>query len=125
MSKKTPPSSAGELESFVSEAGDRLLVVDLRNPDASVEPEDQESLALGPLPSDTIRPCAVNLVWDRASESMPLPTVSSKDTPIITHCGGGTRGQQAKEFLIANGFTNVLNGGGPWKKDLWAVFGDK
>ena len=95
-----------------------------RNPDASVEPGDQKSLAVAALPSDTVRPQAVNLIYNRESSSMPLPDVE-KDTPIITHCGGGGRGQLAKEFLESNGFTNVLNGGGPKETDCWNEFGDK
>jgi rhodanese-related sulfurtransferase len=55
---------------------------------------------------------------------MPLPNVMDKDTPIITHCGGGGRGQKAKEYLEANGFTNVLNGGGPKETDCWNEFGN-
>ena len=47
-----------------------------------------------------------------------------KDTPIITHCGGGGRGQKAKVFLEAQGFTNVINGGGPQVKPLWEHFGN-
>jgi len=31
----------------------------------------------------------------------------------------GGRGQLAKEFLECNGFTNVLNGGGPKETDCW------
>lgn len=65
-----------------------LCEVDVRNPDASKEPGDQKSLAVAGLPSDNFRPQAVSLVYDRESGSMPLPQVD-KDTPIITHCGGG------------------------------------
>ena len=43
--------------------------------------------------------------------------------PIITHCGGGGRGQKAKDFLEAAGFGNVKNGGGPEDDECWAVFG--
>ena len=49
----------------------------------------------------------------------PLP----KDTPIITHCGGGFRGNLGKEFLIKNGYTNVINGCGPKKPEEWSLFG--
>ena len=34
-----------------------------------------------------------------------------KAAPIITHCGGGGRGQKAKDYLDSQGFTNVVNGG--------------
>ena len=117
-------STPEELKSFVAEAGDSLLVVDVRNPDASVEPGDQKSLAVAELPSDSARPQAQHLIWDRNSDSMPLPDVP-KDTPIITHCGGGGRGQKAKDFLMENGFTKVLNGGGPKETECWAEFGSK
>eukprot|EP00634_Sargassococcus_sp_CCMP2135_P006465 CAMPEP_0198662434 /NCGR_PEP_ID=MMETSP1467-20131203/47411_1 /TAXON_ID=1462469 /ORGANISM="unid. sp., Strain CCMP2135" /LENGTH=160 /DNA_ID=CAMNT_0044398921 /DNA_START=68 /DNA_END=550 /DNA_ORIENTATION=- len=122
--RKEGVAAPEELKEFVAAAGDRILVVDVRNPDAAVEPGDQKSLAVAALPSDSFRLRAVNLVWDRDSDSMPLPDVA-KDTPIITHCGGGGRGQLAKDFLLAQGFDNVLNGGGPKETDCWAEFGDK
>lgn len=120
--RKTGVSSPEELRALVKSAGDKLLVIDARNEDASVEAGDQKSLTVAPLPSEGVRPQAMNLIWDRASNSMPLPDVP-KDTPIITHCGGGGRGQKAKDFLEKNGFTNVLNGGGPKETDCWAEFG--
>jgi rhodanese-related sulfurtransferase len=117
-------ASPEELRALVESAGDRLLVVDARNADSSVEPGDQKSLAVAPLPSEGVRPNAVNLIWDREAKAMSLPEVA-KDTPIITHCGGGGRGQKAKDFLEKNGFTNVLNGAGPKETDCWNEFGDK
>ena len=122
--RKAGVSSPEELKAFVKEAGDKLLVVDVRNPDADVEPGDQKSLAVAALPSETNRPQATHLIWDRNADSMPLPEVP-KDTPIITHCGGGGRGQKAKDFLMKNGFTKVLNGGGPKETDCWAEYGNK
>ena len=115
-----------ELKAFVEQAGDRLLVVDVRNPDATMEPGDQKSLAVAALPSESHRPQALHLIWDRDSDSMPLPSGGvAKDTPIITHCGGGGRGQKAKDYLMKHGFTNVLNGGGPKETECWKEFGDK
>eukprot|EP00980_Cylindrotheca_fusiformis_P029033 scaffold22701_cov123-Cylindrotheca_fusiformis.AAC.12 len=122
-SKKPGVATPEELRDFVKSAGDKLLVIDTRNADSSVEPGDQKSFAVAPLPSAGVRPKAVNLVWDRESNSMPLPEVE-KDTFIITHCGGGGRGQKAKEFLKENGFENVVNGAGPKETDCWAEFGD-
>ena len=124
--RKAGVASPEELQAFVEAAGDSLLVVDVRNPDASVEPGDQKSLAVAPLPSESNRPQARHLIWDRATNSMPLPADDvAKDTPIITHCGGGGRGQKAMDFLMKNGFTKVLNGGGPKETECWKVFGDK
>eukprot|EP00565_Helicotheca_tamesis_P007437 CAMPEP_0185729166 /NCGR_PEP_ID=MMETSP1171-20130828/4504_1 /TAXON_ID=374046 /ORGANISM="Helicotheca tamensis, Strain CCMP826" /LENGTH=126 /DNA_ID=CAMNT_0028397943 /DNA_START=145 /DNA_END=525 /DNA_ORIENTATION=+ len=122
--RKAGVSAPGELRDFVQAAAEKLVVVDVRNPNASVEPGDQKSLAVAPLPSDETRPQAVHLIWDRDSDAMPLPDVD-KDTPIITHCGGGGRGQKAKDYLEKNGFTNVLNGGGPKETECWAEFGEK
>jgi rhodanese-related sulfurtransferase len=124
MARKAGVSSPEELKDFVAKAGERLLVVDVRNPDASVEPGDQKSIVVAALPSESNRPQAVSLIYDRESKSMALPEVDS-DTPIITHCGGGGRGQKAKDFLEANGFTNVLNGGGPKETECWNEFGSK
>ncbi|CAB9511408.1 Rhodanese-like domain [Seminavis robusta] len=123
--RKAGVASPEELKAFVTQAGDKLLVVDVRNPDASIEPGDKKSLDVAPLPSPPdIRPNGVHLIYDRGTKSMLLPDVA-KDTPIITHCGGGGRGQKAKEFLMENGFTNVMNGGGPKETDCWAEFGEK
>jgi rhodanese-related sulfurtransferase len=122
--RKAGVASPEELKEFVAKAGNRLLVVDVRNPDASVEPGDQKSLAVAVVPSEGVRPQAVHLIYDRNTKSMPLPNVD-KDTPIITHCGGGGRGQKAKDYLLAAGFTHVLNGGGPKESDCWAEFGEK
>lgn len=124
MARKAGVAEPAQLQEFVDAAGDSLLVIDVRNPDPEVEPGDQKSLAVAALPSDTHRPQATHLIYDRTTESMPLPDVA-KDTPIITHCGGGGRGQKAKDFLEKNGFTNVLNGGGPKETDCWEVFGEK
>jgi hypothetical protein len=51
MSRKAGVSSPEELKAFIAEAGNRLIVVDVRNPDASVEPGDQKSLQVAALPS--------------------------------------------------------------------------
>lgn len=126
MARKEGVSSPEELKDFVQKAGPKLLVIDVRNPDAEKEPGDLKSLKVAgfPNPSDSYRPQALNLVYDRETSSMPLPE-AGKDTPIITHCGGGGRGQKAKDFLMENGFTNVLNGGGPKETECWAEFGEK
>lgn len=145
MARKDGVSEPEELKSFVERAGEKILVIDVRNPDASAEPGDQKSIAIAALPSEAFRPNAVNLIYDRATGSMPLPDVE-KDSFIITHCGtdsvtalsslilfhfkfgfsgGGGRGQLAKDYLMENGFTNVLNGGGPKESDCWAEYGEK
>ena len=124
MARKAGVASPEELKAFVASAGDKLVVVDVRNPDADMEPGDQKSLAVAGLPSDTFRPKAVSLIWNRETGDMPVPDFP-KDTPMITHCGGGGRGQKAKDFLAEKGFTNILNGGGPKETDCWAEYGDK
>ena len=124
MARKAGVASPEELKDFVSKAGSKLLVIDVRNPDATMEPGDQKSLAVAALPSDDNRPQAIHLVYDRDISGMPLPDVE-KDAFIITHCGGGGRGQLAKDFLNENGFTNVLNGGGPKETECWDEFGSK
>ena len=126
MATKPGVASPEELRNFVKKAGDELVVIDVRNPDANVEPGDQKSLAVAPLPSDGVRPQALHCIWNRETKSLTsLPDDLATSTPIITHCGGGGRGQLAKEFLEAKGYTNVLNGGGPKETECWAEFGDK
>lgn len=93
--RKAGVSSPTELKNFVSAAGDKLLVVDVRHPDANVEPGDAKSLKVAGFPDKekNYRPNAVNLPWSRETNGMELPEVD-KDTYIITHCGGGGRGQK-------------------------------
>eukprot|EP00578_Thalassiosira_sp_NH16_P022829 CAMPEP_0181104728 /NCGR_PEP_ID=MMETSP1071-20121207/15587_1 /TAXON_ID=35127 /ORGANISM="Thalassiosira sp., Strain NH16" /LENGTH=129 /DNA_ID=CAMNT_0023187955 /DNA_START=284 /DNA_END=673 /DNA_ORIENTATION=+ len=129
MSSSAEPRKAGvaspdELKKFVSTAGSKLLVVDVRHPDANIEPGDVKSLAVAGFPSEKYRPQAINLPWSRETNSMELPK-ADKDAFIITHCGGGGRGQKAKDYLESKGFTNVLNGGGPKETDCWAEFGER
>ena len=134
QSRKPGVATDAEMASFLAAAGaGTVVVVDARNPDFSVEPGDERNLAAGPIAESTAaqRPRALNLVYDREAKSMDLGKLDSllsdeelgKATPIITHCGGGGRGQKAKLFLEAAGYTNVLNGGGPEVPELWASFG--
>jgi len=122
LARKPGVSPPIELKAFVEAAKEKLVVVDVR--------EASEGTEEGPLPNaaNGVRPQAINLSWDRAAASMPLPDaaqVPSTDTPIITHCGGGGRGQKARDFLEKNGYTNVVNGGGPEDAECWNEFGDK
>ncbi len=74
----------------------------------------------------------MNAIFDRTSNSLPLEAIPAEwieaaggkeSVPIITHCGGGGRGQKAKDYLLSQGFKNVQNGGGPEDAECWAVFG--
>ncbi len=129
MARKPGVSEPSEIRSFIEAAGDNIVVVDARNPDFSTEPGDEATSAKAALGnSDGTRPKAVNIPFIRPTASMDLsllPSSVDDKTCFITHCGGGGRGQKAKDFLIANGFKpeNVLNGGGPEDEDTWAEFG--
>merc|ERR1719163_1753536 len=135
MGRKPGVMEPEELKSFVENAGANLIVVDVRNPDFEVEPGDAKSNEKAQLADcGAARPRAVNIFYDRSSSSLDvskippewIDTGGGKETvPIITHCGGGGRGQKAKEFLEANGFGNVVNGGGPEDDECWACFGNK
>ena len=61
--RKAGVASPEELRDFVARAGSDLLVIDVRNPDASVEPGDQTSLAVAALPSEGYRPMATSLIY--------------------------------------------------------------
>ena len=112
-----------------------IIVVDARNPDFAAEPGDErwgeDSAAPIAAAGSAARPNALNLVYDRPTKSMDLGPLEAlladggddKAVPIVTHCGGGGRGQKAKDFLEAEGYTNVLNGGGPQVPELWEEFG--
>ena len=133
MARKAGVVSDADMITFLA-ANDaaKVVVVDARNPDFSVEPGDERSAAAGPIAETAAaeRPNAVNIVYDRNAKCMDLSRLEprldaelGKATPIITHCGGGGRGQKAKLFLEAAGYTNVINGGGPKVAELWASFG--
>lgn len=132
--RKPGVCSDDEIDAFLAANKlEDIVVVDARNPDFSVEADDETYG--GPNGSAPIadcgtekRPNAVNAAFDRVAKALPIELVEAKTkgdlaTPIITHCGGGGRGQKAKEFLEAKGYTNVVNGGGPAVTELWDKFG--
>ena len=135
MGRKPGVMEPADLQAFVDAAGEKLIVVDVRNPDFAVEPGDGKSNDKAPLAACGVaRTRAVNVFYDRTSSSMDLSKIPSEwieagggkaTVPVITHCGGGGRGQKAKDFLEANGFGNVANGGGPEDDECWACFGSK
>jgi len=133
--RKPGVASDDEFERFLSSnRGKTFVVLDARNSDFSVEPTDEQFG--GPRGSAPIadcgtsaRPNAVNCAFDRSAnalrdlEVLEAKTSGDKSTPIITHCGGGGRGQKAKDYLISRGYSNVINGGGPAVEALWKKFG--
>merc|ERR1719163_1761904 len=95
MGRKPGVMEPDELRKFVEQAGDKLIVVDARNPD----------LAGGGGPD---RPRAVNAPYDRAQSCLDLSKIPAEwveagggkeSVPVVTHCGGGGRGQKAKDYL--------------------------
>jgi rhodanese-related sulfurtransferase len=135
MGRKPGVMDPSDLQTFVTNAGAGLIVVDVRNPDFAVEPGDGKNNEKAPIADcGGARARAVNVIYDRGSSSMDLSSIpqawieaggGKATVPVITHCGGGGRGQKAKEFLEANGFGNVVNGGGPEDDECWQVFGSK
>ena len=138
--KEEEPRKAGvasneEMRAFLARHdGEKVTVVDARNPDFSMEPGDEEFGGPGKaFPIENCgtgrRPNAINLPFSREKKEVSGFDRSAlhdaeKDAPIITHCGGGGRGQKSKEWLEKKGFTNVINGGGPQVTELWEMFGD-
>ena len=144
---ETKPRKAGvatddEMDAFLKKHGlENIVVVDSRNPDFTVEPGDQRwgKDSIAPIEgtgTNEYRPRTANVVFDRASKTMPLDVLkkhieslggdvdSWKDVPIITHCGGGGRGEKSRVYLKSQGFSNVINGGGPSVADLWHKYGE-
>ena len=128
--RKPGVSSPSEIASFIARAGANLIVVDARMPDVAAE----QSAALGPIAPVPERPRAINAPIDRATGTLDLSVVPPAWVAAaggvsglfaITHCGGGGRGQKAKEYLLKNGFVEVINGGGPEDSECWAVFSNK
>lgn len=128
--RKPGVASPAELAAFLARAGPHFAVVDARAADAAAEP----SSSLGPLAPSSSRPRAVSAPLDRATGALPLAAIPAewigaaggvKNFYVITHCGGGGRGQKAKEYLLKNGFVNVLNGGGPEDAECWSEFSSR
>ena len=114
--RKPGVASPAEIANFLT-SHPTAVVVDVRDP-SSAEP----SVTLGPLPPSALRPRAISAPIDRATGALDLQCIPA-GSAVITHCGGGGRGQKAREFLLKNGFKNVINGGGPEDAECWAMFG--
>ena len=134
---KAGVASNEEMRAFLARhknGEEKVTVVDARNPDFSMEPGDEQFGGPGKaFPIENCgtgrRPNAINLPFSREKKEVSGFDGSAlrdaeKDAPIITHCGGGGRGQKSKEWLEKKGFTNVINGGGPQVTELWEMFGD-
>jgi rhodanese-related sulfurtransferase len=134
--RKPGVASNAEMRAFLEQnqdASKKIVIVDARNPDFSVEPSDElYGSTRGKFPiadcGTEKRPNALNAPFDRTKKALSGSNVDilqtfEKDRAIITHCGGGGRGQKSKEWLEKEGFTNVVNGGGPQVTELWDMFG--
>ncbi|CAL6302485.1 unnamed protein product [Bathycoccus prasinos] len=134
--RKPGVASNAEMLNFLEQnqdASKKIVIVDARNPDFSVEPSDELYGSInGKFPiadcGTEKRPNAINVPFDRTKKALSGSNVDilqtfEKDRAIITHCGGGGRGQKSKEWLEKEGFTNVVNGGGPQVSELWDMFG--
>ena len=124
--RKPGVATPAEISAFVAIAGEHIIVIDARSHDIV-----EDSAAAGPLAPNAARPRAINIPFDNTSKSMDLSQIPKEwiqagggkaTVPIITHCGGGGRGQKAKEFCMAAGFGSVINGGGPEDTECWAEF---
>ena len=134
--RKPGVASNAEMRHFLEQNRDgnlsKIVIVDARNPDFSVEPSDAlYGSVRGEFPiadcGTEKRPNARNVPFDRTKKRSSgannaediLRTLEKERARITTHCGGGGRGQKSKEWLEKEeGFTNVVNGGGPRVKEL-------
>lgn len=132
--RKPGVASNAEMRHFLEQNQDvsKIVIVDARNPDFSVEPSDAlYGSVRGEFPiadcGTEKRPNARNVPFDRTKKRSSgannaediLRTLEKERAIITTHCGGGGRGQKSKEWLEKEeGFTNVVNGGGPRVKEL-------
>jgi len=129
--RKPGVADPAALAAFVAKAGPNIIILDVRNLDFEKEPGDALSAAKASIGGDVgARPRALNVVYDRETSSMDLTTIPADwlaggiaTAPVVTHCGGGGRGEKAKAFLEKNGFGNVINGGGPEDAECWNEFG--
>ena len=95
-------ASNAEMRDFLErnqDASKKIVIVDARNPDFSVEPSDElyGSIRGKFLIADCgteKRPNAINVPFDRTKKALSGSNVDilqtfEKDRAIITHCGGG------------------------------------
>lgn len=139
MERQPGVSNPEDLAKFVAEAGNKLIVIDLRDPTIHERTSDIAPIA-GTIVNDSTeaassqrRPHAINIVFDTVKNSLdigriPMEKIAAgggkEHVPIITHCNGGGRGQAAKELLERAGFLNVRNGGGPEDPECWKTYGN-
>ncbi len=130
MSRKPGVASNEDMRAFfVKHDPSTVVIVDARSSDFTVEPGDAITTAVAPLPSPAIsvRPQGLHCPYDRSADTWDWTALRTAGltltTPIVTHCGGGGRGQKARLALEEMGFTTVINGGGPEVEELWAMFG--
>ena len=107
MGRKPGVSEPEQIKEFVAKAGANLIVVDARNTDFSVEPGDEATNAKAPIGASS-RARAVNAPFDRKANALDVSLIpqewidaagGKEAVPVITHCGGGGRGQKAKDYL--------------------------
>jgi len=71
---------------------------------------------------------ALSLPFDVTEGKMPLGGLpEDKSKALILTCRSGNRAAKAAEYLAAQGYTNILNAGGPRAEDpkLWAALAKK
>ena len=107
MGRKPGVSEPEQIKEFVAKAGANLIVLDARNTDFSVEPGDEATNAKAPIGASS-RARAVNAPFDRKANALDVSLIpqewidaagGKEAVPVITHCGGGGRGQKAKDYL--------------------------
>lgn len=105
-----PVASATELEAALAGGAP---VVDLRPP---VLPEAIDGALV-------LVSGAISAPWDRAGCTMPLVALPADKTAVLVlHCRSGVRVGAAAVYLRAQGFTNLVNAGGPaGPPETWAV----
>ena len=71
MGRKPGVMEPAELQTFVDAAGEKLIVLDVRNPDFEVEPGDGKSNEKAPLAAcGAARARAINIFYDRTTNGM-------------------------------------------------------
>ncbi len=71
---------------------------------------------------------ALSAVWDAPHargrlDASALP--ADKSAELIVHSRSGKRSDAAARFLAAQGYTSIINAGGPAVSELWACFGER
>jgi len=69
---------------------------------------------------------SLSALWDRDAGTLSTAVLpADKTQPFVLQCRSGGRVTKAIAFLKQQGYTNVVQGGGPADPEIWECYGDR